>query len=288
MTRAMVSPEDVGRSCPYCRFPLKEGMEAERCDACGALHHEDCWRDCQGCAVVGCVGGQSAAPVGDLAAVSGQAPATAVMPAAGVEHAAPAAKAPLVPPPPPSAAPPAPAGGGGGNRSLVLGLVGGLAIAAAGVGGFALAGSGGDEKPAPSRPAAETVAQPPATPPSEDVEPVAPTEAEIAERIQAIVAFSLEGRTAVIQGRYQDAIDNRERVLRRLDGIDGATGRVARARRVLRQAMEASLESDRHYANGTDASGTDAEATRLKQEFVTVWNPIAREHGLSSYGAGEI
>jgi hypothetical protein len=56
MTRILASAADAGRSCPYCRFPLKEGAPAERCDACGCLHDEDCWMDGNGCAVLGCVG----------------------------------------------------------------------------------------------------------------------------------------------------------------------------------------------------------------------------------------
>lgn len=54
MTRAIAAPADAGRACPYCRFPLKEGLAAERCDSCRSLHHEDCWRDGGGCAVLGC------------------------------------------------------------------------------------------------------------------------------------------------------------------------------------------------------------------------------------------
>jgi hypothetical protein len=54
MTRVITAAADAGRSCPYCRFPLKEGAAAERCDSCGSLSHEDCWNDGGGCAVLGC------------------------------------------------------------------------------------------------------------------------------------------------------------------------------------------------------------------------------------------
>jgi hypothetical protein len=69
MTRVIATREDTGRTCPYCRFPLKEGSPAERCDACGSLHHEDCWTDGGGCAVLGCsqagaAGAANAAPGG--------------------------------------------------------------------------------------------------------------------------------------------------------------------------------------------------------------------------------
>jgi Prokaryotic RING finger family 1 len=54
MTSVVVDAADAGRSCPYCRFPLKAGTEAERCEQCGALHHDECWRDGGGCAILGC------------------------------------------------------------------------------------------------------------------------------------------------------------------------------------------------------------------------------------------
>jgi hypothetical protein len=48
---------DVGRSCPYCRFPLKSGAEVVQCGTCSAVHHDDCWVEGEGCAVVGCASG---------------------------------------------------------------------------------------------------------------------------------------------------------------------------------------------------------------------------------------
>ncbi|MHB8533149.1 MAG: nuclear transport factor 2 family protein, partial [Solirubrobacteraceae bacterium] len=46
---------------------------AERCDTCGALHHEDCWRDGGGCAVLGCRGGGTATVAAGAATAAGQA-----------------------------------------------------------------------------------------------------------------------------------------------------------------------------------------------------------------------
>jgi hypothetical protein len=57
-----VEPKEVGRTCPFCRFPLKEGLEAYRCDTCGALHHADCWQEGRGCAVFGCASAESLLP----------------------------------------------------------------------------------------------------------------------------------------------------------------------------------------------------------------------------------
>lgn len=51
----------VGRTCPYCRFPLKEGGDVMVCGECHAAHHYDCWTDNSGCAVLGC----TAAPAAD-------------------------------------------------------------------------------------------------------------------------------------------------------------------------------------------------------------------------------
>lgn len=71
---ASVAPASLaGRSCPYCRFPLKEGSPVGQCAVCGAVHHEDCYRDNGGCAVVGCSGGPSLRP-----STSGAAPNVAM------------------------------------------------------------------------------------------------------------------------------------------------------------------------------------------------------------------
>lgn len=69
MTGVIATAADAGRSCPYCRFPLKEGAAAERCDSCNSLHHEDCWRDGGGCSVLGCPeAGRAAATASAVAA----------------------------------------------------------------------------------------------------------------------------------------------------------------------------------------------------------------------------
>jgi hypothetical protein len=168
-----------------------------------------------------------------------------------------------------------------------------LLVGAAGA--YALVSSGDDEEPAGG---VATVAQepvptqvpdtPPETTPEPEPEPsVEEREEAVARQIQRIVAFSLDGRTAVREGRYAAAVANRRSVLRRLDAIDRATGRVAAARRTLRRAMQASLESDIAYRDGADASSTDAEATRLKTSFVRQWEPIAEAHDLRVYREGD-
>jgi hypothetical protein len=71
MSHAVATAGDAGRVCPYCRFPLKQGASAERCNACGALHHDDCWRDGGGCAVLGCPAARR--PVAETTAASASA-----------------------------------------------------------------------------------------------------------------------------------------------------------------------------------------------------------------------
>ena len=49
------APSDaVGKTCPYCRFPVKEGEELLVCSACRVPHHADCWQENGGCTAYGC------------------------------------------------------------------------------------------------------------------------------------------------------------------------------------------------------------------------------------------
>ncbi len=49
--------KDAGRTCPFCRFPLKPGMELTDCGVCSAAHHAECWDENRGCAIALCAGG---------------------------------------------------------------------------------------------------------------------------------------------------------------------------------------------------------------------------------------
>jgi hypothetical protein len=268
----MVSAAGAGRACPYCRFALKEGMLVEQCDSCHALHHEDCWADNRGCAVVGC-GAQATV----VASPTEAGPRTAE----------------ASPPPPP------PTGAAGGRpdrngRGMFIGIACGLLIAAAGVGGYVLATGGDDANPSSASATRAAATTTPAATPTEDVTETAPSEptrdeieSTVVSEIQDIIEFSRRGRTAVQEGRYEAAIRNRERVLARLDALETAPGRLGRAQRKLRQAMKASLASDRNYAAQIDASGFDALATQRKHEFVELWNPVAARHSATTYTDGE-
>ncbi|MEN6546556.1 MAG: RING finger protein [Armatimonadia bacterium] len=48
--------EEIGKTCPYCRFPLKPGEQVMTCPACKLPHHADCWAENQGCTTYGCRG----------------------------------------------------------------------------------------------------------------------------------------------------------------------------------------------------------------------------------------
>jgi Prokaryotic RING finger family 1 len=54
---ATATAEMAGRSCPYCRFPLKEGTLVKQCGSCGSVHHNECWDENGGCAVTACEAG---------------------------------------------------------------------------------------------------------------------------------------------------------------------------------------------------------------------------------------
>jgi hypothetical protein len=177
------------------------------------------------------------------------------------------------------------------SRPVLVAVAACALLLAGGAAAYALVSQGEEEEPArrvltavqEPVPAEERPTTPETTP---DLSPEE-REAQVARRMQRIVTFSLEGRTAVRDGRYAAAVANRRAVLGRLDAIDGTTGRVSDARRTLRRAMQASLESDIAYRDGGDASRTDAEATRLKSAFVRQWEPIAEAHVLRVYREGD-
>jgi hypothetical protein len=122
----MATPEDVGRPCPYCRFPLKGGVPVHACESCGSVHHAECWGDGGGCAVFGC------AAAGTTAAVSqAPAPATQAYAAPAGYQAAPQASVGYAPPPPPPPYPQQPTSSGVSPWTIALaGLVVMLGIGA--------------------------------------------------------------------------------------------------------------------------------------------------------------
>ncbi len=72
-------------SCPYCTSSVTGGGETRPCADCGAVHHEECWTENGGCAVVSCTAGPDAAtltpstdtafaPPAGVAVIAGPAP----------------------------------------------------------------------------------------------------------------------------------------------------------------------------------------------------------------------
>lgn len=93
---AIAGPDDTGKTCPYCRFPVKEQSSITVCGACSSVHHDDCWADNGGCSVVGCIAGPSSDATTHVAP-----PIPAVGPAPTIIQ-------DPIPPGVPPAAPPAP------------------------------------------------------------------------------------------------------------------------------------------------------------------------------------
>jgi hypothetical protein len=282
MALVEVSQAEAGKTCPYCRFPLKGGARAERCDGCGTLHHEECWVDGNGCAVHGC-------------------------PQVGVLRSTAITQVAAPPPPPPSGYPqPAypqqtyPTGGyppgyepqkPRRNLGLPIGIGIGVLFAAVAAGAFILAG--GSHKTATP----PTTTQPPVTTASGGVTtvvvtttpvvphpaPSVPAEERVARQLAAVVRYSQQGREDVRSGQYSDAIANRQVAISRLQAITGGSVRVEEAKNTFLQALQYSLQSDESYASGQSATSSDASATATKKVFVQQFNPIARRWGLATF-----
>jgi hypothetical protein len=110
-SRRPAAEADLGRACPYCQSRFEAGTTLVACGACAAEHHDDCWEDNGGCAVMGC-GGSVDLTLLD-ASTPPHAPARPAFPAPPVPAVGPVPPVPVahVPPAPPAfvTAPPAPA-----------------------------------------------------------------------------------------------------------------------------------------------------------------------------------
>jgi hypothetical protein len=183
MARVIATTADAGRSCPYCRFPLKVGTAAERCDSCASLHHEDCWHDGGGCAVLGCT--KTGAPV--------SLPGSAQQPAG---------YAPPQPPPgypnypvPPGYPPPLVPPRTGSNRTLIIATL--IALLGIGTGAVLATGALSSGSAKHSSPPAALI--PPVHPESHT--PSGPTPSERVHDRHAILS---------ILGTYQRAYSGRD------------------------------------------------------------------------------
>jgi len=48
------NPFHAGNTCPFCQETITEGQLIVKCNRCGSLHHESCWRHHHGCASYNC------------------------------------------------------------------------------------------------------------------------------------------------------------------------------------------------------------------------------------------
>jgi hypothetical protein len=196
MTRVIATASDAGRSCPYCRFPVKEGTAAERCDSCSSLHHEDCWNDGCGCAVLGCQESGRAAAVAAAGLPAGwpgsaYQPGVPIPPQTFATPVSPGYGAPPGYPPPPSApvSPPR-----SGNQTI---LVVAVTIALLGIGTGVVVATGALS----TRTQANTATRFPAANPSAQAPPARLIPAEEA---------SDRGTIMSILGDYQNAYSQHE------------------------------------------------------------------------------
>lgn len=80
--------------CPYCRAQIAEDEQSIACEACGTLHHADCYAENCGCTIFGC----SKAPA-DEPKLSVSAPELIAVPVTAPVSVE--ARVPVPPPPPP-------------------------------------------------------------------------------------------------------------------------------------------------------------------------------------------
>jgi hypothetical protein len=193
--RGPATEAETGRACPYCRFPLKQGVEVVQCAFCSSFHHGDCWDDNRGCAVVACPGGPGAA----TAAAPQQQPTQVMAP----------------PPAPPVAAPPAqPVSRGPWLTAAVIVLA--LAVAGAAAAFVFMKPADDDDGSSRETPAAQESGSEgsEAAPPADDPEPppAEPTSAALpdvsrAEMQADIESLLLTWHEHIVAGDYRAAWD---------------------------------------------------------------------------------
>jgi hypothetical protein len=217
-----VSSADTGRPCPYCRFPLKEGIPMTRCSVCGAPHHGDCWADNGGCAVVACAGG----PAGAAEAPTAASPAMPLPPpppppptarhAAAPAHQHAAAAAPPPPPPPPPPHDPVRAHGAGSSVPwIALSVVAVVLIAAAAAVAVVVTRDDGGpstqtvvtvhERPSAGGAGGDVSAQTVATPPARAATDDAVTVSDDEANRQQIEDLLYRHHEAIVEGDFHSA-----------------------------------------------------------------------------------
>ncbi len=52
----LVAPTLQGKTCPYCRYPIKNKADIMVCPGCKLPHHRECWQENRGCTTFACKG----------------------------------------------------------------------------------------------------------------------------------------------------------------------------------------------------------------------------------------
>lgn len=57
MRKKISSVSDIlGKTCPFCQFPIKNDLEGLICSECKTPHHRECWEQNGECTTYGCNG----------------------------------------------------------------------------------------------------------------------------------------------------------------------------------------------------------------------------------------
>jgi serine/threonine protein kinase len=110
--------------------------------------------------------------------------------------------------------------------------------------------------------------------------PTGPTVRQGVTDIAGVLDLSQQGRQLTIDGRYSESIANRQQVLDRIDSLK-LTPQLEPSRKLLRNAVQASLAADQALIRCTSCASTQAandKATRLKDAFVLEFNPYATKY----------
>jgi serine/threonine protein kinase len=183
----------------------------------------------------------------------------------------------VLPPAPPPAPPSPPRRSGWIALAAVLALlfVGGVVAAV-----VLLSKNNSTPAPPPPPTRTTTTVQPPS----------GPTVQQGVTQIASILDLSQQGRTLTINGQYSAAIANRQKVLDQIDALTVAP-QLDPSLRLLRQAVQASLDADQALLQCTTCASTQAantRATALKQQFVLQFNTYASRYLQRSFSADSL
>jgi hypothetical protein len=123
--------------------------------------------------------------------------------------------------------------------------------------------------------------------------PKQPSDAALSSDVKemgAILDLSAEGRALTTGGDFDGAIANRLQVIAKLDALE-VDPQLAEARSTLRDAMDASIESNQAHRSCGDcatARAADTRATQLKTQFARMFNPFAERYLQRSYDPSKI